>query len=142
MTVSPYRLSTATHEAGHAAVGRRLGLRIESATIRETLHAVGRVVWDTASAAPEAVIVATLAGPIAARRFPNPDRGTDNDHAVARVIAERVWPGNADAQLERLRRRAVGEVDAAYREITLIAEALVERDTLTGAEIERLLKNS
>ena len=139
MTVSPHRIATATHEAGHAAVGRRLGLRIESATIRETLHAVGRVVWDTSPAAPEAIIVATLAGPIAARRFPNPDRGADNDHAVARTIAEQVWPRNADAQLDRLKRRAVGEVDAAYREIGIIADALLRHGTLTGAEIERLL---
>lgn len=144
--VSPRLDTIAYHEAGHAVVSRMLGLRVKSVTIRP-----GSVLIDSFSgAATEKQILTLLAGIYAQRRFAphsawrsrnqsHPNSGYDFDN-VALLIHDQHGSGRvADLYSRYAFAKAEQLVDDWWQHIEAVARALLERGTLTGAEMYQVM---
>jgi len=154
----PARLSTAFHEAGHAVIARSLGLKIHSATIVPVTGIHGRVEHanplrgihldydgsDRAHRRAETAIIVCLAGPAAQRRHkPQSWRSYhgQSDHSRAADLALSLNGSDeaTNAHLKYLAVVARDMVAAQWPLIEQVAGALIERQTLTGAELAGVL---
>lgn len=149
---------TAYHEAGHAVVqllfGDEVG-QLEIVTIVRDGQAAGHAAIDRAGHDAlryredtvkqvifERVIMVTLAGEIAQRKF-SPD-SVDEDHAAAdRYLAEEYLEELdthsaeiREAYIHLLHLRTAALIDREWAGVERVARALVERKTLTGAEVQ------
>ena len=144
--VSPRLDIVAYHEAGHAVVSRMLGLRVKSVTIRP-----GSVLIDSFSGAPtEKQILILLAGIYAQRHFAphsswrsrsqsHPNSGYDFDK-VALLIHDQHGNGRvADLYSRYAFAKAEQLVEGSWQHIEVVARALLERGTLTGAEMYQVM---
>ena len=147
----------AYHEAGHVAAGHRLGVELASVDIlRDGEGGNGHTVfnvpsWFRPSAQlderrrryAEAVVTTFLAGPIAEARvagFHNLEGSGYDLDAVAREWLRLLEPPERHAaRLDQLTAQAENLVDADWPAIERIAQALLERRRLTGAEALELL---
>jgi cell division protease FtsH len=148
----------AVHEAGHAVIGRALGLPVGQVTIRENEDARGRAqisdpiaTWRRGDG-PRAklansFVVMLFAGGEAERillRGPSELDGNDCRRATACLAEAGAVPGASvgDEHFDRheasLRRRATTLVRQHRSRIEQLAEALVERETLTSLEVDAL----
>ena len=144
--VSPRRDVVAYHEAGHAVVSRMLGFRVNSVTIRP-----GSVLIDRFGDAPtEKQILILLAGLFAQRRFSphsawrsrkqsHPNSGYDFN-TVALLIHDEHGSGRvADLYSSYAFAKAEQLVEGWWQHIEAVAKALLERGTLTGAEVNQAM---
>jgi ATP-dependent Zn protease len=147
----------AYHEAGHVVGGHRLGVELASVDIlRDGEGGNGHTVFnvppwfrpganldDRRRRYAEAVVTTFLAGPIAEARvagFPNlQGSGYDLD-AVAREWLRLLEPPKRyEVRLKELTARAEALVEENWPAIERLAQALLERRRLTGAEALQLL---
>ena len=152
--------STAYHEAGHAVVAWRLGLKINAISIVPSSDgSLGRIYHSNplrgidlelnesmrARARAENAIMVFLAGPIAQRRF--------NPHGFRRYHASTDWeaaaklllriagesPKAARAYWTLLEEWTTGMVSSSWVEIETLAEAVLERQSLNASQIRRVI---
>ena len=134
----------AVHEAGHAVAALTFAIPIISVSIdAATPHLHHARYQPQHSAGLETLAVMFLAGPSAEQLFCGSiEPGTDRfDLAMAREhLARRFAPLRIGAEMVRLRGSAEALVSLlwARRRIELIADALLEHRTLTGADIAAL----
>jgi cell division protease FtsH len=155
------KLETAVHEAGHAVIARVLGIPAGEVTIRPTQdHSLGHSVFNdprfdwrrgdgSKASAANAFVVALFAGAEAERILLESQvvgDGVDQERATACLA----WAGAVrgasfvgdeyfDRHETKLRKKSV-ELVLKYRpQIKLLADALMERETLTGEEVGALL---
>jgi hypothetical protein len=146
--------SLAYHEAGHAVVAQILGVTVFHATIRPRYNDIGHVLHaPIGTMTIEDGVLITLAGPAAQRQyFPLSRTFADDlydgmgqhDTAQARALL-RVLHGSDHAMADsiteavaRWRERADRHVDRHWLWIKAVAQALEERQRLSGDEIARL----
>ena len=147
----------AYHEAGHVVVGHLLGVELASVDIlRDGEGGNGHTIfnvppWFRPSATlderrrryAEAVVTTFLAGPIAEARvagFHNLEGSGYDLDAVAREWLRLLEPPERyEARLDELTVRAEALVDENWPAIERLAQALLERRSLTGAEALQLL---
>lgn len=155
------RKQTAIHEAGHAVVARVLGVAAGEVTIRPTedqsighsIIADPRFIWQrgdgSKSKAAKSFAVALFAGAEAERlilQSQDVGDGIDRERATACLA----WAGAVrgasfvgddvfERHEERLRGRAAQLVQQHRLKIERVADALIERQTLSGAEVDALL---
>jgi hypothetical protein len=146
--------ATAFHEAGHAIAAWHAGLEIHSATIVPTPSLDGCVTHanplygvrldydgsDEARLRAEAAIVVLLAGPAAQRRH-NPRSwrswhgASDHERAVDLATSLNSSDRAVSAHLAWLAILASDQVDSLWDLVERVARELVERHTMSGAEI-------
>jgi ATP-dependent Zn protease len=154
---------TAIHEAGHAVIGRVLGIPCGSVTIvpdeadRSAGHALNGTPYQTwehwldergrhreMAVAYRAHIRMLMAGAEAENVILGAGQGGDgyDQHEIA-LMAENLIDTTSDAWL-RLAARLQGQTVQLVRKhrdkIQRVADALVERRTLSGAEIDALMR--
>jgi ATP-dependent Zn protease len=148
----------AYHEAGHAVVAWRLGRRPAAVSVRAAGRNLGRVVMRTRALEPdssrnwcrnEEAIVIALAGPLAQRRqaprsdwrqkkhrtSPRPDRGTDFDLFNELLCRQHYSRTVRTAYDKYVRARTQELVNANWLAIERVAQALLERGSLTREEL-------
>jgi hypothetical protein len=132
---------TSVHEAGHAVAAITYAVPIISVSIdAATPHLLRGRYLPPHDVGLECLVTFILAGPAAEQQFCGPitDDGDALDIASARrYLAQRFEPVQVGAELMRLRGSAERLVrsDWARRRIAVIADALLERGTLSGADI-------
>jgi ATP-dependent Zn protease len=148
--------TTAYHEAGHAVVAFFMRHRIEFATIKPTAEYQGLVKskprgkLDLDSATPamriklEDVLIMLLAGDIAQRRFaPRSSRNwqTTEDRQTAADLALSICGTgeSATAYIAWLTIRARDIVHGRWSLVERVANALLERETISGEDIRTLI---
>lgn len=156
------RCATAYHEAGHAVMRLMLGRSVTRATIKsegDTLGSVGHRPakvdtewlgedWATRRWAETAIMVA-LAGPEAEQRLTGSRNGAgaaSDDawvHEVS-VDAEGYADERRQAYLRWLQLKVRDWVNDSqfWRQVEAVAAALLERETLTGAEVDRIRRQA
>jgi hypothetical protein len=131
----------AIHEAGHCVAARALGVKVKSATL--DLVTTRHLRLDAEARRKAALI--SFSGPMAEQRL-----CTYSDAECAELWRSEVWGkdltnairhldasgGGLCAPVMRTARRLVRR---NWRSIKKVAAALVERDTLTGTEIDELI---
>jgi hypothetical protein len=139
------RLDTATHEAGHAVVALALGIDVKLATILRAPGSVGRVELiepDAGSLEDRAMV--RLAGERAMVAFGlYPDAGCLKDLSEARTYALTLTGGDESRTEDILGSLRVTVDDLIFEhglEIGDVSVALLERSTLTGAELRAVLE--
>jgi hypothetical protein len=155
-------LATAYHEAGHAAMNWQLGMPIKNVTIVPDKESAGCCVsaknflrfkngeLDTSPRAQvntQKKIMALLAGPIAQRTyrkssFRNYHAGSDWRTAVDLAITVNGSGEIATAWLKWLELRTRGSVKFLWPRIAAVADALMEKQTLSGAEVDAICLNA
>jgi ATP-dependent Zn protease len=145
----------AHHEAGHAVVAWRLGLKFRRVTIKSEGDSLGHVLnvrgpkWlnDVGIISSvrlrlhaERYIVYGMAGQIAEEKFrgrrPKPWAHADDDRSAI-VLAMRAIPGSqrtVNAFLHYCFESARDIVDSQWPQVTAVAAALLAQDTLTYEE--------
>jgi hypothetical protein len=134
--------ATAHHEAGHAAVGVALGLRLKAASVISGPESYGMTAWlgpplseRTSRRRLELRLLAKIAGPCAERRY----RGRWNWVGAAGdldAVAELLLRLRADDARPYLD-RATLVVDAAWDDISTLASRLVETGIVMGGGVPR-----
>src|ERR1700730_11417537 len=146
-------LRSAGHEAGHVIVRRTLGTPVEGVTIDRDIAGPGRkgCVWSPDSreaSSPEAYFaqrVVELAGGMAAERLLWPDRPPKfarSDTRKAIGFASRMCDRSRKsvaALLESARTEAARILAAHRAALEAVTLALLERQTLDGAEIDQII---
>jgi hypothetical protein len=136
----------AIHEGAHVVAAHHFGHRITRADLSgcEVEVATSDGVSPAGQTAFETIVV-SLAGGYAAKRFSgNGANGDGADNAYTKYLALRLAAGRAneaEALLDWLRIRAAGLVDRNWRQIQKVAAALSERGTLSGEQIEEILRD-
>ena len=160
--VDDRKLETAVHEAGHAVVARALGIRAGETTILpSTDQFLGhsdfddpRFCWRIDDSNREAdannFAIALYAGAEAERLLlsKNEEFGDSIDRQIA--INCLAWAGSVrgaslvgdkwfDRHEANLRKKAAGLISRHRADIERLATALLERETLSGEEVDALL---
>ena len=156
---------TAIHEAGHAVIGRVLGMICGHATIVADDDSAGHGIvadpwsilaqWEQreryrdASTVFHGRMMSFMAGALAEVEFFGKCEGGDGDDQwQIAIMAEAganvpkrtgAWEADRDRHIERLRVRAARLVRRHRQSIAKVAAALSERGTLTAEEIDSLL---
>ena len=151
------QLRVAFHEAGHVVVARIKGMPIHKATIIPERDTIGHVEYanplrgvkldrddsDQARLCAEHAIIILFAGPAAQRKYsPRSWRFCHGkgDFEELADLAWRIYRSDADAQLERLYRKAKDLVAEHWRDVVITPEALVKEQTLEQERIEEILE--
>jgi hypothetical protein len=127
--------AVAFHEAGHTIAAIMTGSRIKSVEIGANPH-LHCLHWDKASKA-----ITALAGGLAEMRV-NPAGapwGTEVDLRCAHDVADRLAPGAQLEALEALFSKTQALLNRHWHAVELIADALLSRGKLSGAEINALV---
>ena len=151
------RESIAYHEAGHAVVGVLLGMPVERVTIlpgRRQLHGVRRRTKGAAILKVRRTVAgcrknaeSSLAGPLVEERFLNAKSRQDVidlDTLEALALAPKCRRGN-DAAYDWLADRAEKArrlIDKHWSMIGSVAACLLERKTLTHAELKDVMRSA
>lgn len=132
--------AVAVHESGHAIVARALGIDVMSTS---AIGALTRTRWRGGTAAL-AIPMIDLAGPAAEHAYL---RRTvwraDLENArrrVLQIVALRHGVEDADELVARLAAQAAALIEQNWSKIEIVAAALSEDQTLSGADIDALLK--
>ncbi|WP_411904178.1 ATP-dependent metallopeptidase FtsH/Yme1/Tma family protein [Methylorubrum thiocyanatum] len=154
------RYHTAIHEAGHAVIGRKVTMVCGGATIKadDDLDAAGHAIvadadttwraWemrekfrDLTSVMRGRIITIQAGHEAEAEILGEPLTGDDDDRECAEAMVEDAgFPEDQDAVvLARLRRFARQLARRHRADIERVAAALMERETLTGEEIDAML---
>ena len=160
MLASEQRWATAYHEAGHIVLACITGRIPVSATIAAAGPVKGKVEFDRVKLPPEwrphfsrppgkqqyveYRVMGELAGTIGHDiGFPARchDEGDHHDRALAMSIIEESagWEDDRDAYLHRLERRARALLAERRHLVDAVAQALIERETLTRGDILALV---
>ena len=153
------RKSIAYHEAGHVVVYWHLTGRAPiRVTIEPSMGALGRVdhkrlidkkhlspdIGDEARVRAEKKIMIKLAGPFAQQRYSS--RSRRNDHASmdwleAFDIARRLIDNEREtiAYIAWLEYRTTDVIEQQWKDVKRVAGALLRQDTLSGAELLKIL---
>ena len=101
----------------------------------------GNLDETTLEADAEKHVKIAFAGTMAERELlPDVEPGLwGGDWAIATSLAVRLWPSDVNARLVLLATEAAQDVRDMRREIERVADALLERETLNGAEIKEVL---
>jgi ATP-dependent Zn protease len=138
--------TTAYHEAGHVAAALATGATVQTATIKPRGDLLGQVRYGPRRIDDESQLVNTLAGPFAQKRFaPRSDWRTGNRDFVKvknEVSRTRGKDTVARKYLAYVEARAAQVVDDLWADITVLAKALLERETLTGREIRAVIRKA
>lgn len=153
------RMATAFHEAGHAVIGRKLGLACGEATIIADDESLGGAIvgnplrtWERGDGSRRALVdafcITLFAGAEAERLFSQETHcGDEEDReritgilkevgiSGASYVGDDIW----ERYETRLQRQARNQVRLHRIEIERVAEALFERGTLTSDEIAGML---
>ena len=157
---SSARRATAFHEAGHAVAARDRGFRLHRATIVPSGDYAGIVEHSNplrgidlgsdrsplARLRAEDAIIVHLAGPAAQRRYkPRSYRSyhgkIDYERALGLAVAQNGPFEAAKAQLRWLEIVARDMIEQQWHFVESVAEALLEKGTLSGAQLRRVLSN-
>jgi ATP-dependent Zn protease len=142
---------TAHHEAGHAMVGRALGGVVESISIAQEGRAAqighadheeeGLEAADTLRRV-EVVAKTLLAGPIAERRCSGACQGWGGDvPKLATLLASHPHPKkHGTTWLSALLEATNALVNTEWERVRLVADELLKKETLTGEQVEEVLK--
>lgn len=153
------RRSTAIHEAGHAVIGRVLGIPFGGATIEADEDSDGHSIcpdqyeiaqaWDDAgiyhrgmTSVYRARILAWMAGAEAEREcLGAPSLGDGDDRRWIDIMLEELLPAGADtAKAERRLRQACWQLVRRHRStIERVAALLIERVHMTANEIDEVV---
>ncbi len=145
----PSRENFAIHEAGHAVACIRLDVEVKCATIKpregdeghvknKNVTCDGDFVWNYS---PEAVsrverlMVITLAGPFAQKHFAGGMWKNPSDYREVRKWIEHSKRDDWECYEKEMEARADELVMQNSPEIKLVAQRLIERQTLSGEEI-------
>jgi ATP-dependent Zn protease len=132
----------AYHESGHTIAAITFGLPVVAVTIDGRPHLHRDRFRRERSSATEALIIVCLAGPSAETLFFGPaDDGGDriNIDMARRYLCGCFADNQIELQMLRMSQAAERLVTSSRREIEAIAAALMQRGTLTGAEVVDLL---
>ena len=152
----PTTRAAAVHEAGHAVIGRSLGIHCGGATIRPTKVELGHAAignpldgWHRGDGPrrelAKELVISLYAGAEAERVILRSQLcGDEDDVALARPFLANCVRGSASsedhaAEEEKLRRRARELVDEYRERILLVADELLTHGSLSGKDIDRLL---
>jgi hypothetical protein len=147
------RQATAYHEAGHVVVAYRLGAEVEHVTIVPDHFSRGHFTHGDLFCARglgsdranlERAMKICLAGPLAQKRFRPRSycrRNGRQDYDCASGLA-RYLAGSAGERefLRYQERRTKVVVDHFWSDIDRIAQALLERDELSGTEVKNIIE--
>jgi ATP-dependent Zn protease len=138
-------ISAAYHEAGHAVAVERLGYPVLQATIRVSDDFAGAVTWDVPGHLPltDRAVIA-MAGEIAQRlRYGRLTTcewlGCSQDAQNWRTLVEGLPAESAERALRHTRRETRRMLREHWADVESVAQALIERETLTGDEVRALL---
>jgi hypothetical protein len=144
----------AFHESGHAICHHYFGHKLNEIAIGENSgHCEVEVpAFDGGNESSPAeretvmqVITASLAGGIAVQRFSGDGangKGDGGDRAHVKYLALRLSEGReneAEALLDWLRHKAQSAVDQHWRAIETLAYALLQKEKLSGEEVQKIL---
>jgi 8-oxo-dGTP pyrophosphatase MutT (NUDIX family) len=133
--------ATAYHEGGHAVVGIHWNVPVRKVTIVPREGDRGHIELDGDGGDPVGDLIATLAGPAASARIAA-RLGGRSDRAVAAQLAEGLAPPGAADDLLNVAGEAAREIvndPETWRQVEAVAEALLERRTLTGEEVKQIM---
>lgn len=161
MTTPRQIAAVAIHEAGHAVAHVTLRRRIDRVTIVPDETALGLVTGKIITEpiaeailfgvptprqirAIEDSIVCGQAGPIAEAKFRGRRNllGAKDDHEKVVEMAIRMCGSakEASSYAQELEQEAIALVVQNYPEILVVAQALIERKTLSGVAVRRVLR--
>ncbi|MEI9413216.1 hypothetical protein [Mesorhizobium salmacidum] len=157
---------TAIHEAGHAVIGRVLGMGCGYATIIADDDSAGHGIvgdpwqilgdWEQreryrdASTVFHGRMMSFMAGALAEYEFFGTCEGGDGDDQWQIVMMAEdgaavpkrsgIWEADRDRHIDRLRTRTAGLVRRHRGRIAKVADALAECGTLSSEEIDALIR--
>lgn len=153
-------MATAYHEAGHAVIAMQLGRGFSRVSIQPDADSLGRTLYsafnrsfnpDINSSTKtrlriEQCIMCALAGPEAEAQFKGSSRGLgahgDYKHAVDMASYECGSNEEITAYRKWLRAKTANKVKISWGQIEAVAEALVERTSLTRKEAEQVVRSA
>jgi hypothetical protein len=149
-TISP-RLASAYHEAGHAVASLALGFPFQQVTIVEDeesnggiLHPLYQFQFDMTHRANRSAVrdylVTVLAGHIAEVRYTcsRNDAGASADDERVDSILWDIYGERSERHRRDLEQRARSLVGQRWSSIQVLAQALLDRHTLTGSEAQHI----
>lgn len=137
---------TAFHEAGHVVATWSLGFRVVYATIIPQSHAAGEAKHEPTGRS-DLVAVIAFAGPAAQRRShprSNIAHGASFDREVITIAAEVLFAALHDRKsfIRQADREARAIVDRHWLAVDAVAQALMERQALSGFAIEGIIREA
>ena len=152
--VDPQDLAlTAYHESGHAIIARHFGCQVSTASLGRDAAAgdAGRVFWRSASGAGDqrvSTLLVSAAGCAAEQMAGGDTRGRgDSDREMSAPEARSLAAahGTTLAAIRAAGHREVKKIlsdPKVWRCVQSLAAALVDRGTLTGPEIDRVINDA
>jgi hypothetical protein len=134
----------AHHEMGHAVVALAFGATGLRASIKPRGISKGWVVHDDLPGqATDALLMITLAGPLAHRRFAPRSNWLTSDLAIVEKMISgkgRSTPASKEKYAAHMVDQAEQIIDYFWADITVAAKALLKHETLTGDEISAVVR--
>lgn len=153
------RRETAAHEAGHAVAAWSLDIKFTEVSIVPNDDTNGRVIRTGGGhVLPDGItphtkkvrehhIIMLLAGGVAARRYSRKswsDLGADSDLLKWRDLNASMGGSKAvqERRIEEAMYKAMDLLDAHWKSVVALSEALMEREHLTGDEAVKVIRSS